>query len=105
MAQFDVYRNPETAQSRRIPFLLDVQSALLAALNTTIIVPLYDPAAVNAPPIHGLMPTFEIEGQPVVMMAPELAGVPRKKLPQKTSNLTEQRDVIIAALGLVLTGV
>jgi toxin CcdB len=78
MARLDVYRNPETAQTRRIPFLLEVQSDLLAALNTTIVVPLYDPSAVNAPPIRGLRPTFEMEGQPVVMVTADLAGAARK---------------------------
>ena len=34
MAQFDVYRNPNPATRGRIPFVLDVQAALLESLAT-----------------------------------------------------------------------
>lgn len=39
MAQFDVYRNVGP-DARRVPYLLDVQSDLLAGVTTRVVVPL-----------------------------------------------------------------
>ncbi|QSA97044.1 CcdB family protein [Methylococcus sp. EFPC2] len=104
MAQFDVYPNPHAGQKHIIPFLLDVQSDLLGALNTTVVVPFYDPAAVSISPIRGLMPVFEVQGQSYVMVSTELAGVPRKRLPPGVANLGVHRSIIMAALDIILTG-
>lgn len=40
MPQFDVYRNRNPRSRRSIPYLLDVQSDLLTALSTRVVVPL-----------------------------------------------------------------
>ena len=108
MAQFDVFPNPDSAQESRIPFLLDVQSDWLGSLGTTVIVPLYDAAAsltANVHPVRGLMPILEVEGQPAVMMTPEMAGIPRNRLPDKLASLTTERGAILAALDILVTGV
>lgn len=105
MAQFDLHANPDATSNHRIPFLLDVQSDLLDLLSTTVVVPLYDPGAVNVPPIRRLMPVFEVNGQSVIMATPELAGVSRKRLPPTMGDLRRQREVIMAALDTLLTGV
>jgi toxin CcdB len=104
MAQFDVYPNPEPSQQGKIPFLLAVQCDLLSGLNTTVVAPLYDLEAAKRPELPGLTPIFEVEGRKVVMLTPELAGVPVKRLPPKLGNLSMQRDAIIRALDFVFTG-
>lgn len=105
MAQFDVYPNPDSGQNRKIPFLLDLQSDLLSGLSSTVVAPLYDPDFADRPPVRELTPVFEVEGRQVVMMTPELAGVPVKRLPRKIGNLSMERNAIIAALDFVFTGV
>ncbi|MFM8330669.1 MAG: CcdB family protein [Candidatus Methylumidiphilus sp.] len=103
MAQFDVYPNPESRQDK-IPFLLDVQCELLSELNTRVVVPLYDMESAGRPPLRGLTPVFTLAGRKVIMMTPELAGVPTKRLPPKIANLAAECDLIIAALDFVFTG-
>ena len=104
MAQFDVYPNPEPSQKDKIPFLLDLQSDLLQGLNTTVVAPLYDLELTGRPPMRGVSPVFEVEGRKVVMVTPELAGVPVKRLPSNIGNLARERNAIIAALDFVFTG-
>jgi toxin CcdB len=105
MAQFDVYPNPDQHTNQRIPYLLEIQSNLLAVLKTTVLVPLYDPAEVDVPPVRGLMPVLEFEGRPLVLVTPELTGVPRKRLPLKIGDLRQARETVLAALDILLTGI
>ncbi len=105
MAQFDVYRNPNPATRNRIPFLLDVQAPLLEALATRIVVPLCKPDAVGGKPAERLNPQFELEGRKLVMLTQELAGIPRRALGELAGNLATERNEIVAALDLALTGI
>jgi toxin CcdB len=105
MPQFDVYRNANPATRARIPYLLDVQSDLLDPLATRVVVPLCKPEVLAGKPAERLNPTFEIEGRKVLMLTPELAGVPRKLLGEPVAGLARERRAIVAALDLVLTGI
>jgi toxin CcdB len=104
MAQFDVYPNPEPSQKDKIPYLLDLQCDLLHGLNTTLVAPLYDLDLTNRHQVRGVTPVFVVEGRRVVMVTPELAGVPVRRLPPKIGNLAVERDAIISAVDFVFTG-
>jgi len=105
MAQFDVYRNANAATRARVPYLLDVQSDLLDALATRVVVPLCKPEVLRGKLAERLNPVFEVEGRKMVLLTPELAGVSRKALGEQIANLAKRRDSIIAALDLVITGI
>ncbi|MFZ5654156.1 MAG: CcdB family protein [Pseudomonadota bacterium] len=105
MPQFAVHKNIHPATKAAVPFLLDVQSDLTAELGTRVVVPLYRAAAMKGKTLNTLTPTFEIEGKQYVMMTPQLAGIARKQLGAQVSDLTAQRDDIIAALDLLITGI
>jgi toxin CcdB len=102
MARFDIYRNPG-ADSRRIPFLLDVQSDLLSGVTTRVVVPLV--RAVEFKKSAGrLHPVFEVEGQSVVMLTTHLAGVLRSDVGARVGSLADRRDEIVAALDFLFQG-
>ena len=105
MAQFDVYRNPDPASRSRIPFLLDVQSDLLDPLATRIVVPLCRPQVLAGKAADRLNPVFGVQDRKVVMLTPELAGVPAKALGERIGSLSAERATIIAALDMVFTGI
>ena len=105
MPQFDVYRNANPATRARVPYLLDVQSDLLEPLATRIVVPLCRPEVLGGKPAEGLNPAFEVGGRRLLMLTPELAGVPRRTLGERIANLAHERQSIIAALDLVFTGI
>lgn len=105
MAQFDVYRNANPATRARIPYLLDVQSELLDALATRVVVPLCKPEVLAGKAADRLNPALELEGRAVLMLTPEMAGVPRKALGEPIANLARERTAIIGAIDLVITGI
>ncbi|EXF44436.1 plasmid maintenance protein CcdB [Pseudomonas sp. BAY1663] len=105
MPQFAVYENSNAATKAAVPFLLDVQSDLIAELGTRVVVPLYTAAAMKGKILKTLTPIFEIEGKPYVMVTPQLAGIARKQLGNQVADLSAQRDEIIAALDLLITGI
>lgn len=105
MAQFAVHENTNPATRAAVPLLLDVQSDLLAELGTRVVVPLYTASAMQGKMLITLTPRFEIEGEPYVMMTPQMAGIAKKQLGAKVADLAAQRDEIIAALDLLITGI
>lgn len=105
MPQFAVHKNTNAATKAAVPFLLDVQSDLIAELGTRVVVPLYTAASMKGKTLKTLTPTFEIEGKQYVMMTPQLAGIAKKQLGAQVSDLSAQRDDIIAALDLLITGI
>jgi toxin CcdB len=105
MPQFAVHRNKNPATKARIPFLIDVQSELLADLGTRVVIPLHPEGAFAGKVLTTLTPTFEIEGGRYLMMTPQLAGIPKKVLGPQVASLSVQRDIIIAALDFLITGI
>lgn len=105
MPQFAVHININAATKSAVHFLLDVQSDLIAELGTRVVVPLYTKSAMQGKVLSTLMPTFEIENQKYVMVTPQLAGIAKKQLGAQVADLSAQRDEIIAALDLLITGI
>ena len=105
MAQFDVYRNPNPASRTRIPFLLDVQTDLLDSLETRVVVPLCRPDALKGKLADRLNPVLVVEGRKLAMLTPQLAGVSGKLFGVPVVNLAAERNAIIAALDLLITGI
>ena len=104
MAQFDVYRNPNSATRKPIPYLLDVQADLLETMTTRVVVPLVLAAEMGTAAKY-LNPEFKVKGETVVMSTAELAGVSNRSLGDKVTSLKHKRDEIIAALDLLFTGI
>lgn len=105
MPQFSVYRNPNPDTKAAYPLLVDVQSDLLADLATRMVIPLCPASAMKGKLIKTLTPLFEIDGKQYAMLTPQMAGISRKHLGAKAGDLSRQRDQIIAALDLLITGI
>lgn len=105
MAFLEVHENPNPASQAAIPYLLEVQADLLSSLHSRVVVPLYRKAAAPRHPISRLTPLLEFQGQTLMAMVPELAGVARRSLGASLGNLSSARAEIIAALDLLFTGI
>lgn len=105
MPQFSVYRNPNPDTKAAFPLLLDVQSDLIADLGTRVVIPLAPATAMKGKLIKTLTPVFDVDGKPYAMLTPQLAGVSRKQVGAKVTDLGKHRDEIIAALDLLITGI
>lgn len=105
MRRFDVFRNADRASAKHIPFLLIVQSELLDDIPTRVVVPLVAPQELSGPAAKMLNPEFEIEGQTVVMLTQQLAGVAVQRLQSRVSNLDDRRHDIVRALDFLFSGI
>lgn len=104
MSQFHVYRNPRAESKQRFPLLLDVQSDLIGALETRVVVPLAPLTGKSPTRLTVLMPVLEIEGRKYSMYTPQLAGIPKRDLGVEVADLSSIRPEIIAALDLLISG-
>ncbi len=98
MAKYDVFPNPSGDG-----FLLDVQTDLLSDLNTRVVVPLL-PKYSAPKPATRLNPTFDIDGQSVVMVTQFLAAVPIGILKSSVGNLKEEFDTVTIAVDMLMQG-
>ena len=104
MTQFDVYLNPIAADQEGFPFILDVQSEVLAHLSLRVVVPLVR-ADVADPPLPRLNPRFVIDGMSLVMATTLIGGLPTDVLREPIDNLSDYRSEIIGAIDLLVTGI
>lgn len=105
MAQFDVYPNPSKTSSAYYPYLVDIQSSLLADLATRIVIPLGRRSALGGEAMKGLTPEISFAEQELLLLIPQISSMPEKQLKNPVGTLAHFRDQIIAALDLAVTGI
>ena len=106
MPQFAIHRNRNAATKVRFPFLLDVQTDLLQDLGTRVVIPL-TPATVATRRIavQTLTPVCTVEGKPYLLLTPQLASSSVQELGPPMGDLAHDRQTIMAALELLVTGI
>lgn len=104
MASYSVFQNPNPRTNEAIPFLLDVQSDVLTMLATRVVVPLYRQGEVGVQALTRLTPEVRFQGQALVAMVPELAGISRRELGPLCGDLGSARGPVLQAIDLLLTG-
>ena len=105
MARFDVYRNAGP-HAREVPFLLDVQSDLLAGMETRVVVPLRRRDKFPDVAIPGdLAPLLKVDGVECVMQSSLLGAVPARMLRKPVASLAADRPRIVAALDFLFEGI
>jgi len=103
MKQFDLYRNTNPRTSEVIPLLLDVQSDLLASLNTRMVIPLSRAKGLTG--INRLMPEVSVGDETLLLLTPQMAGIARRELGEPVGSLAHLRLEIIAAIDLLISGI
>ena len=95
-----VYRLPSGV------LVVDVQSDLLNPTNTRVVVPLIPAVDLVTQPAR-LTPSFEIEGQKVMLLPLQMAAIPRRERgDQPIRMLTEEEAYAVrGALGVLFEGV
>ena len=66
--------------------------------------PLYTATVMKGKTLGTLTPTFEIDDKQYVMVTPQLASIAKRQLGAQVADLSAQRNEIIAALDLLITG-
>ncbi len=98
MARFEVFRMKDE------PFLvLDLQSDLLDALPTRVVVPLFSIGEM-AWSINRLNPRFDIDGQAYVMATQRMAAVKANEIGPLVADLTAHADTVTSATDFLFQG-
>jgi toxin CcdB len=106
MPQFAVHRNRNAATKARYPLLVDVQSDLLDELGTRVVIPLTPAsAAAKRTTMQTLTPLCIVDGKEYLLVTPQLAGIAVKELGPSIADLSWNRQAILGALDLLLTGI
>jgi len=104
MPQFDVYANPNPDSQQQIPYLVDIQADLLDHLATRVVVPLYRQGNIVSL-LQQLNPTVTIENELFILSIAELAAIPFTYLGSPISNIQDEREAMVAAVDLLITGI
>jgi len=104
MAQYDVYLNPSQHSGRGIPYVVVIQSDLLDALPTRLVIPLaHGLDAIKVPTV--LCPPIMVKGQTLFALAHYAAPLPARLLKKPIAHVAEEATSLVAALDAVLSGV
>jgi toxin CcdB len=101
--QFDVYANPNPLTVDSHPYLIVLQSDVLADFNTRIVAPLIAPKQLRF--FEKLMPEVVVRGSRYVVDMTNLGPIPVRLLHDRITNLEERRYDLIGAIDLVFTGI
>jgi toxin CcdB len=104
MAQFDVYDNPNAESRRFVPYLVDVQSALISQLTTRLVMPLSRVGAQQPKLPTNLCPVFDIGGESLLLMPHLAAPVPERLLRKPVGSLSHRAAEFTGAFDAVLSG-
>lgn len=105
MAQFDVYPNPSKHQRSDIPWIVDVQSDLLAALPTRLVIPLA--LRKHMPPTlpRALCPPIQW-GSDMLVALPHMAAPFRTRdLGPSKGNLRSEASTLVSSVDAVISGI
>ena len=105
MAQYDVYPNPSARSRACVPFVVDVQSNLLSALPTRLVLPLTRTAVAVQQAPHQLAPLFTVAGERLALQPQASAGLDARWLRDPVASLAAHAGEIRAAMEVVLGGI
>ena len=104
MARFDARANLNRDSRERVPYLIELQTDLLAGLGTRLVAPLV-PASRFGPPASRLNPVFRIGSRNFVMDTALIAGIPASQLGERAASLNDMSTEILAALDFLVSGI
>jgi toxin CcdB len=105
MPQFDVYANPNPGSRAWAPFVVDVQSDLIDALSTRLVMPLSRVGAGQARMPSNLCPPVMLDGEALTLMPHLAAPLGKQLLRRPVQSLAHRAHDISAALDAVISGV
>ena len=103
--QFGVYDNPSARMRDVYPFVVDIQSDLLGALATRMVVPLAVTALRPGELPRRLCPVFAVNGKSLMLVTFEAAPLDKRLLKAEITSVRERSYDIISAMDAVLSGI
>ncbi len=104
MAQFDVYPNPDRTSRAQYPFVICLQSALLADRASQLVAPLV-PRSGLATLTSRLAPLVRLDDAEYAVLVTSLETLPGNLLSRCIANLSHHREELLGAIDLLFYGV
>jgi toxin CcdB len=104
MSDFRIYEN-QSATSENYPFLIDVQSELLSALDTRLVIPLMRSEAMGRKPIRNLNPPVRVNGSQYFAITQQMAAIPKAILGGVMGEIEFSRLEILNSIDFLVTGI
>lgn len=105
MSQWDVYPNPSARMRDTYPYLVDVQSDLLSALETRLVMPLAPTQTQAAQLPRRLAPLFRVDGEELALLPQEAGPIDARLLKKRAASLRSEAHRIVDALDAVVSGI
>ena len=102
--QFDVFENPSPRMREVYPYVVDVQSDLLSALATRMVVPLAVTALASQNLPRQLCPLISVNDKPLMLVPFEAAPLDKRLLKAEITSIRDRSHEIIAAMDAVRSG-
>lgn len=99
-----VFVNANPATKGRYPYLLELQHAHMAILETRLVAPVVEVGRPWAVHIAGLTPSIRVEGNPHRVVIPMMAAVPMAVLGAEVSDARVDRVEIQSAVDRLMAG-
>ena len=103
--QFDVYANPSPRMRDVYPYVVDVQSDLLSALATRMVVPLAVTTLAAKDLPRRLCPVMTVSDKSLMLVPFEAAPLDKRLLKTEITSIRDRSHEIIAAMDAVLSGI
>ncbi len=104
MNQFDYYVNTDKDTYNTYPYFVDVQTDLLATLNSRVVIPLTQAQPEKYLP-NNLCPTITINGEPFYLLSHQITTVSARFLKKKQGSLLLDRIHIINSIDFLFSGI
>lgn len=104
MSQYSVYSNANPSTKSIYPYIVDVQSPLLDALETRLAIPLSLASRFNDKAIRNLTPIMTVNGLEYVVLAPQMAAIPKRLIGAFVVDCGKYRNEILASIDFLVTG-
>lgn len=103
--QFDVYENPSPRMRDVYPYVVDVQSDLLGALATRMVVPLAITSLSAKDMPRRMCPLIRVANQLLMLVPFEAAPLDKRLLRTEIESVRDRSHEIIEAMDAVLSGI
>lgn len=102
MRQFEIHPNPAEQSRSRYPYVVVMQSHLLAASHTTLVAPMLRQDGRSA--FTQISVTVRFEGSDFVVLVAEMAALDTRRLSTAAGDLRDYEDDFRRALNRLFTG-
>lgn len=99
-----VFMNTNPATKGRYPYLIELQHAHMAILESRLVAPVVEVGRPWAVGITGLTPSIRIEGNPHRVVIPMMAAVPLSAIGAEVAEARVDRVEIQAAMDRLMAG-